>query len=135
MVGLSQPLVEELNKSPLLISMWRASYQQILKSLPTLRKLLILFFSERANLFSAFIYLRHQEKLIVKFTQQAFPRCNRPGCVGIQPCPGSIMKRKREKYKMDRLLREVMELECDTHVFELLHIAVGVFIIQAMKRR
>jgi hypothetical protein len=33
---LGQSLVEELNESPLLISMWKASYQQFLKSLPTL---------------------------------------------------------------------------------------------------
>jgi hypothetical protein len=46
MVGLGQPLVEELNESPLLISMWRASYQQLLETLPALRKLLILLLSE-----------------------------------------------------------------------------------------
>jgi hypothetical protein len=101
--------------------------------LPTLRKLLILLLSERTNLLSALIHFRHWKKLIVEFTQQAFPRCKRLGRVGIQPCPGSIVKRKREKSKMDRLLREVLELECGTHIFELLHMAVGVFMIQAIK--
>jgi hypothetical protein len=46
MVGLGQPLIEKLNKSPLLISMWRALYQQILEMFLALGKLLILFLSE-----------------------------------------------------------------------------------------
>jgi hypothetical protein len=50
-------LVEELNESPLLISMERASDQQLFESLPTLRKLLILLLSERTYLISAFIDL------------------------------------------------------------------------------
>ena len=74
-------------------------------------------------------------KTYCKIYSTSFPKMYRTGCVGIQPCPSSIMKRKREKSKMDLLLKEVMELECGTHVFELLHMAIGVFIIQAMKRR
>jgi hypothetical protein len=62
--------------------------------LPTLRKLLILLLSERTNLLLGLIHFRHWEKLIVEFTQQAFPRCNRPRRVGIQPCLGSIVKEK-----------------------------------------
>jgi hypothetical protein len=128
-------LVKELNESPLLISMWRAFYQQIFKSLPTLGKFLILLLSERANLFSVFIYLRHQEELVVKFTQQAFPRCNRSRGVGIQPSPGSIMKGEREESKVDKFIREIMEFKCGANVLEFLYVSIGVFMIQAMKRR
>jgi hypothetical protein len=71
--------------------------------LPTLKKLLTLLLSERTNLLSGLLHFRHLEKLIVEFTQQAFPICNRPGCVGIQPCPGSTLKGKREKSKVDQL--------------------------------
>jgi hypothetical protein len=90
-----------------------------------LKKLLVLLPSERTNLLSALIHFRHWEELIAEFTQQAFPRCNRPRRVEIQPCPGSIVKRKREKSKIDRILKEVLELECGTHIFELFHMAVG----------
>jgi hypothetical protein len=45
------------------------------------------------------------------------------------------MKRERENTKVDRLLRKVLEFECGTYVFEFLNMAIGVFIIQAMKRR
>ena len=115
--------------------MWRAFYQQILESFPTLEKLLILFLGERANFLSVLIHFRHWEKLIVKLTQQAFPRCNSPECVGIQPCPGSIVKRERKKSKVDQLLRKVLKFECGAYIFEFLYMAIRVFMIQAMKRR
>jgi hypothetical protein len=97
MVGLSQPLVEELNESPLFISMWREFDYQLFETLLTLRKFIILLLSERTNLLLALIHFRHWEKLIVEFTQQAFPRCNRPEHVGIQPYLGFYCEEKKEK--------------------------------------
>jgi hypothetical protein len=74
-------------------------------------------------------------KTYCKFIQRAFPGCDRLECVEIQPFLGSIVKRKRENFKIDQFLREVLELECGTNVVELLYMAVGVYIIQAMKKR
>jgi hypothetical protein len=42
---------------------------------------------------------------------------------------GSIVKREREKSKVNRLLREVLNLECGTNIIELLHVAVRIFMI------
>jgi hypothetical protein len=99
----------------------------ILKPLPTFWKLLILLLSERTDLLSALIHFGHWKKLIIELTQQAFQRCNKLEHVWLQPCLNSIVKREREKSKVDRLLKEVLELECGTNILELLHMAVRIF--------
>jgi hypothetical protein len=91
-VGLSQSLVEKLHESQLLISMWRALNQHILKSLPTLKKFLILLLSKWTYFLPTLIDFGHGEKFIVKLVQQVFPRCDGPRHVWIQPCLGSIME-------------------------------------------
>jgi hypothetical protein len=106
-----------------------ASDQQILETPPTLREFLVLILNKGIDLLSCLIYSRHLEKLVVKFTQQAFPICNRPRCVGIQPLRGSIMKEERKKSKVDRCLGEILELGCGTYIFELLHMGIWVFMI------
>jgi hypothetical protein len=101
--------------------------------------------NENVDLLVESIYLYHQisiilnlidasfprEKLIIELTQQAFPRCDRPMFVGVQPRPGSIVKKEREKSKLDRLFREVWIL--NVALIALNHMAIRIFKIQAMK--
>jgi hypothetical protein len=99
MVGLRQPLVEELHESPFFVTMRRASDKQILEPPLTIGEFLILILSKGTDLLSCLIYSGHWEKLVVKLTQQALPRGNIARCVGIQPLCGSIMEGKRKKLR------------------------------------
>jgi hypothetical protein len=109
--------------------MRRASDKQILEPPPTIREFLVLVLSKGPDILSCLIYSGHWEKLVVKFTQQALPRGNRARCVGIQPLYGFIMEGKRKKSKVDRFLKEILELGGGTDIFEFLHMGIWVFMI------
>jgi hypothetical protein len=109
--------------------MKRAYDKQIFESPPTIREFLVLVLSKGTDLLSCLIYSGHWEKLVVKLTQQALPRGNRARCVGIQPLCGSIMEGERKKSKVDRFLREILELGGGTDIFEFLHMGIWVFMI------
>jgi hypothetical protein len=126
MVGLRQPLVEELHELPFFITMRGASDEQILEPPPTLREFLVFILSKGTNLLSYLIYSGHWEKLVVKLFQQIFPGCSRPRSVGIQPLHGSIMKGERKKSKVDSFLRKILKFGDGTDVFKFLHMGYGI---------
>jgi hypothetical protein len=122
-------LVEELHKSPFLITMRRASDKQILELPSTIREFLVLVLSKGTDLLSWLIYSGHWEKIIVKLTKQALLRGNRARCVGIQPLCGSIMEGKRKKSKVDRFLEEILKLGGGTDIFEFFYMGIRVLMI------
>jgi hypothetical protein len=96
MVGLRQPLVEELYQTPFLISMRWTFHQQILEPGPTFCEFLILVLSKGTDLLSCLIYSGHWEKSVVKLLQQFFPGRNGARCHGIQPLYSFVMKGERK---------------------------------------
>jgi hypothetical protein len=62
---------------------------------------LFLLLSKRTDLLPGLIYSGHWVKLVLEVTQQAFPSCDIPRRIGIQPHCGSIVKRKGKKSKVD----------------------------------
>jgi hypothetical protein len=88
----------------------------ILETPPTIRAFLVLILIKGIDLFSCLIYYGLWEKLVVEFTQQVFPRCERPRCIGIQPLRGSIMKGERKRSKVDNSLEKFWNLVV-AHIF------------------
>ena len=129
MVGLRQPLVEELNESPLFITMRGAFDEQILEPRPTLREFFVLVLSKGTDFFSCLIYSGHGKKLVVELFQQFFPVGDRSRSVGIQPLHNSIMKRERKKFEVDNFHRKILKFGGGTDVFEFLHMGIWVFMI------